>query len=111
MKVTVVDREAMNRAWGSPGLYTVITKYVEISDDCPVCGEPRGKPVMIPYCEDGHHYSVDQWNNPCGHVDLYKDVLQEAANIVAKCPRTFSPDADDCVNCKERYSSACGTCA
>lgn len=45
---------------------------------CPVCGKPRGEPVLKNFCEDGDWYSVDCWSNPCGHVDMYRDVLKEA---------------------------------
>lgn len=83
MRVTVVDREATNRAWGTPGLFTVLTRTVEISDTCPVCGGPRGEPTKRAFCEDGHHYSVDCWSNPCGHIDSYRDVLRELAEGVA----------------------------
>ena len=79
MRVTVVDRRAMACAWGHPGLYRVILHTVEISDRCPVCGGPRGEPRNVPYCEDGEHYSASRWDNPCGHMDRYEDVLREAA--------------------------------
>lgn len=78
MRITVVDRAATAAAWGGPGPYTVATKTVEIPDLCPVCGGPRGKPVSRPFCEDGHHYAVHCWKNPCGHLDRYEDVLREA---------------------------------
>ena len=51
---------------------------LKISPFCPICGEKRGKPEQKSFCEDGEWYVCDTWNNPCGHVDLYKDVIQEA---------------------------------
>ena len=51
---------------------------VTISDNCPVCGEQRGKPYNHIFCEDGEWYSCDKWENPCGHIDYYRDVLKEA---------------------------------
>jgi hypothetical protein len=78
MVVTVVDREAMRKLWGTPGLFKVITKTVEIGDKCPVCGGLRGTPVKRPFCEDEDFYSVDCWVNPCGHIDYYPNVLEEA---------------------------------
>ena len=80
MKVKVVDRGAMNNAWGSGGNYTVITKTIEISSICPECGGPRGKPKRLPFYEGGSTYTVDRWDNPCGHIDGYVAVLAEAEN-------------------------------
>lgn len=45
---------------------------------CPVCGQPRGEPFNLNFCEDGEWFSCDRWDNPCGHIDLYKDVIAEA---------------------------------
>lgn len=76
LTVTVVDRAAMDASWGR-GLSTVITRTVEISDRCPVCGGPRGTPHKQRFCEDGEFYLVDCWTNPCGHVDKYPAVIAE----------------------------------
>jgi hypothetical protein len=83
MKVVVVDRVAMGASWGNPGLGRVVTREVAISRRCPVCGGRRGRPVVVPFCEDGEHSSASRWNNPCGHVDKYTAVLEEAALRVA----------------------------
>ena len=32
-------------------------------------------------CDDGAWYDVSVWNNPCGHVDMYADVVIEAQMI------------------------------
>lgn len=80
MIVTVVDRGAMEKAWGTPKLYTVITRTIEISDYCPICGRERGKPGVRHLIEDGYPYIVHVWANPCGHVDKYLDVIKESEN-------------------------------
>lgn len=55
------------------------TTTVALEWECPVCGEPRGE------VHGGHSYDgslpvvVSTWENPCGHIDKYSDVLQEAA--------------------------------
>jgi hypothetical protein len=54
---------------------------VEISAYCPVCGGPRGEPKWHHFCEDGEWLTCQTWDNPCGHVDLYKDVLKEADQL------------------------------
>lgn len=77
MKVTIVDRSAMSRAWGT-GLYQVVLRTVVIADTCSKCGGQRGDPVKRSFCEDGDWYTVDTWRNPCGHIDRYVDVLTEA---------------------------------
>lgn len=55
---------------------------VEISDKCPTCGEKRGKPYGHNFCEDDEWYNCDKWDNPCGHIDYYPDVLKEAAELL-----------------------------
>ncbi|WP_256789837.1 hypothetical protein [Frankia sp. AvcI1] len=76
MTVTVIDRAAMERTWGSgPGGPILVTGM--IAGECPTCGGPRG-PVRSQHgCEDGEHYHVSRWDNPCGHVDDYRDVVRE----------------------------------
>jgi hypothetical protein len=78
VKVTIRDRRKEDAAWGSPGLFQPMLRTVEISDQCPVCGGPRGVPARRPFHEDGVSFSVDCWNNPCGHIDRYADVIQES---------------------------------
>jgi hypothetical protein len=77
MTVTVADRAAQNRNWGyGPGGAPPL-RTVSIAAVCPVCGGPRGEPRLERYHEDGDWYSVSRWENPCGHVDKYTDVLAE----------------------------------
>lgn len=79
MTVTVRDRNAES-PWGS-GLTNPITRKVEISAFCqqPGCGARRGEPRYEQRCDDGAFYSVQKWDNPCGHVDHYTHVLAEAS--------------------------------
>ncbi|MEU9208477.1 hypothetical protein AB0D27_11120 [Streptomyces sp. NPDC048415] len=74
MTVRVCDR-------GSGRDYVGVTiRTITIPAVCPVCGGPRGVDTLrserLP--EDGESYTVSRWDNPCGHVDLYADVLREA---------------------------------
>jgi len=78
MIVTVNDRAADAKAWGHTSAGPIL-RTVTISDQCPTCGGPRGVPERRPFYEDGFNYSVDCWNNPCGHIDLYPAVLAEAS--------------------------------
>ena len=80
MIVTIRDRGA-EAPWGSAGLITPITRKVEIADTCPTCGGPRGEPRGLNQCDDGAYYWVQVWDNPCGHRDMYVDVLAEAAAL------------------------------
>lgn len=79
MTVTVRDRSAES-PWGY-GLTRPITRTITISAFCPACGQRRGEPSGINECDDGAAYWVQQWFNPCGHIDYYPDVIREALNI------------------------------
>lgn len=83
MIVTVIDRKAMHEAWGRPGLYTIITRKIEIPDTCPQCGGPRGIETLRTdrTYEDGDVAFPHVWNNPCGHVDKYKDLLEHPETV------------------------------
>jgi hypothetical protein len=76
MRVRVRDRSA-EPPWGQ-GLTDPAVRTVTISTSCPVCGGPRGIPRNLNQADDGVHYSVDVWDNPCGHTDLYTDVVIES---------------------------------
>ncbi len=74
MKVTVMYR---NNCFGGDGwVYHPVT--IEISNNCPVCGTPRGKPYPYNFCEDGEWFVVDRWDNKCGHIDKYGDCIRES---------------------------------
>ena len=86
MKVTVIDRAAQSADWGH-GLM-IMERYlrtVEIGDKCPKCGGERGTPYFSRFCEEGDFYSVSNWSNPCGHVDMYEEVLAEARTAARTC--------------------------
>jgi len=74
MKVTVMYR---NNWFGGDG-WTYYPITVEISDNCPICGGKRGIPHSYNFCEDGEWFNVDRWDNPCGHIDKYGDVIRES---------------------------------
>ncbi len=78
MKVTI--KTAIN--YSDRGYHGFEVYDVEIADACPICGGPRGLPVLRPFMEDGAPYSVHCWQNPCGHVDFYGVVAQEAACLL-----------------------------
>ncbi|MFF4388511.1 hypothetical protein ACFY0G_17290 [Streptomyces sp. NPDC001552] len=50
---------------------------VTVAATCPQCGGPRGEASASRFSEDGAWYTVDRWSNPCGHTDLYENVLAE----------------------------------
>lgn len=82
MTVTVRDRSAES-PWGY-GMTNPVTRKVTISAFCPMCGGRRGKPQGLNQCDDGAFYWVQVWNNPCGHVDMYADVIVEAKKLAAE---------------------------
>ena len=77
MKVKIMYR---NNWEGGDG-WTYYTMMVEISDYCPICGWRRGEPKLNQYCEDGEFYTVHNWDNACGHKDMYKDVYFESLRL------------------------------
>ncbi len=53
-------------------------RLLEISDTCPKCGAKRGTKRWRGLSYDGsRRLSVDCWENECGHIDSYRDVVQE----------------------------------
>ncbi len=52
---------------------------VEVDWVCPRCGKPRGEVYRTHSFDGSRRLNVDGWRNPCGHIDLYADVRQEAA--------------------------------
>lgn len=92
MTVTVRDTDA--ESWGH-GLTRPITRTVTISAFCPQpgCGQRRGEPRGANLCEDGAYYWVQQWDNPCGHVDYYPNVLAEARHRYTSA--TPAPEGSD----------------
>lgn len=45
---------------------------------CPVCGGPRGEPHDARSYDGSRILHCDGWRNPCGHIDYYDDVRNEA---------------------------------
>ena len=64
-------------------------KTIEIDDYCQECGEKRGKPYAHTFHECGEWYGVNRWDNPCGHIDTYKDVWHESQNLEQDIPECF----------------------
>lgn len=54
---------------------------VTISDLCPQCAGKRGEAQLYSFFEDGEHFIVDRWDNPCGHIDKYSDVYHESKSL------------------------------
>jgi hypothetical protein len=77
MTVTVRDR-SREAPWGQ-GLTNPVTRKITISAFCPIDGQRRGEPHGLNSCDDGAFYWVQTWKNPCGHTDMYEDVIEEAA--------------------------------
>jgi len=59
------------------GLYA---RTVKILDSCPICGKRRGDVVSGLSYDGSRRLAVDMWQNPCGHLDRYSDVRDEARN-------------------------------
>lgn len=51
---------------------------------CPRCGKARGKPELVQAWDvrSKTEYPLSVWRNPCGHVDLHADVIQEAERFM-----------------------------
>lgn len=92
MRITVRDR-ASESAWGS-GPTNPRTRTVTISAFCPTCGARRGQPRGLNTCDDGTFYWVQVWDNPCGHVDHYVDVIREADERAEQIAASASPMDD-----------------
>jgi hypothetical protein len=73
--VRVIDRST----WGTSAPYPLI-RAVTVKWTCQQCNGPRGEPREKPFYENDSALVCDVWINPCGHVDMYPDVLEEAAN-------------------------------
>ena len=82
--VTVRDR-SREAPWGS-GRNSPVIRTVWISAFCPHCGARRGPRAGLNTYDDGERYWVETWSCSanCGHVDLYENVVKEAARIAAE---------------------------
>ena len=77
-----------------PGYSGVAIVTVTVRALCPRCGGPRGVDTIRPhrFHKDGDWYTAHRWDNPCGHVDSYSDVLREARAETPAPPVTRSQD-------------------
>lgn len=80
--ILVAVRDRAKEAPRGSGPTSPCVRVVRIAATCP-CGGPRGEARHIPQHDDGASYWVDVWENPCGHLDRYADVLQEAEHFDA----------------------------
>lgn len=80
MEVRVINRKKTQHLAGHESFEPVI-ETVTISNYCPRCGKPRGTPMDKTFFLDGFSYTVDYWQNPCGHMDMYYEVLEEAERM------------------------------
>lgn len=53
---------------------------IEIKDTCPKCGGKRGEPYKGFSYDGSRRLIVDCWKNECGHIDTYREVMQEFYN-------------------------------
>lgn len=78
--MTIKVREVVIPACESHGGHSKIRVFVEWV--CPVCGSPRGEAFGGISWDGSRRLSgIDAWINPCGHVDKYSDVRNEAAAL------------------------------
>jgi hypothetical protein len=56
----------------------VLSVTVEISNTYPQCGRERGEPGTVRSYDGSRILYCDGWSNPCGHVDKYSAVRDEA---------------------------------
>jgi len=80
-----------NNWFGGDG-WTFYPVKIEIADNCPVCGAKRGDPHPRSYCEDGEWYTVDNWENPCGHIDTYQMAYREHLRLLDQKQEQTSQD-------------------
>jgi hypothetical protein len=54
------------------------TVKVKVKWICPECGEKRGDVYQTWIMDGSYRVHCDGWKNPCGHIDPYWKVLEEA---------------------------------
>jgi hypothetical protein len=52
--------------------------HVRLTWTCSVCGGPRGAINTVRSYDGSRILYVDGWTNPCGHVDRYDKIREEA---------------------------------
>ena len=73
----------MTKAWvvdrGTSRLYEGLRlRRIQLPDGCIHCGGPRGALRVHRFAEDGEWYDCHTWNNICGHIERYQDLLSAA---------------------------------
>ena len=87
--MTIRGDSSAESEWGN-GPFRPVTRLVTISTRCPQCDGPRGVPRGFNNAEDGVHWYTNVWTNPCGHADMYEDVIREARDLDTLGPaRTY----------------------
>jgi len=56
----------------------IYAKRVVLKWNCPTCGEPRGEIHETISYDGSRRLNVNGWINPCGHIDKYDHVREEA---------------------------------
>lgn len=84
MTVIVRDHQTEKAWWGRGGPWSPVLRTVTIDAVCPQCGGPRGEVRGHNQYEDGVSFHVNVWNNPCGHIDYYGEVILEADERTAR---------------------------
>jgi hypothetical protein len=69
--------------------YIAFPRKIVIGDYCLKCGEKRGSPYPFQFYEDGATFTVDKWDNPCGHFDSYRSAWEEHVRLQKKRRYTF----------------------
>lgn len=113
MNVLVINR---NPYPDRQGYHGIKVRRVTIADTCPVCDGPRGEPQPYSFYEDGEWYEIHKWVNPCGHIDYYDAVLQEARVLATQTSGYWldnvavtDPSPPPCPICNDTQEN-CPTC-
>ena len=81
-----------------------ITK-VKLEWICPICRKPRGEIKNVRSYDGSRYLHCDGWENPCGHIDKYSDVREEAENngLNNNYPEPQCSDFKECEKCTECF--------
>lgn len=107
MSVRVRDTAAETRRWGS-GVGGPIVRRVSIARHCRVCGGRRGPVRSTSYRVDGEWITVDQWDNPCGHIDMYEACISEAEALAERDARVDAWRSLLTAHLRDGAACACG---
>ena len=69
VEVPIIPNHEGNQFW---------VRDIRISKYCPKCGAERGKPYKTRSYDGSRFVGCEGWRNPCGHIDLYRDVVEES---------------------------------